>query len=72
MLFFIGLRAMLGQKSKDKEEMGKRGKRKNKWKNKQDTNLVQFSTKTDGKLKKPFENIKLPPPREAQSKPDDI
>jgi hypothetical protein len=62
MLFFIGLKVLLKQKD---EEMGKRrGKRKKKFHIVDDNGLVVI-TNTD-KPKKPFENIKLLPPRDAQ------
>ncbi len=73
MLFFLGLRVMLSQKQKE-EKMGKRGKRgrKGKWQEVDDQLTVKElidSRKKTTKTKKPFEDIKLPPPREAKSKP---
>ena len=76
MVFFLGVRVLLSQKDKETEakdeDMGKRGKRKNKWKNKQKEDsevlaeLISSSSTTDEKPKKPYENYKLPPPRDAQ------
>jgi hypothetical protein len=57
--------------------MGKRGKRgkRNKWQQEVDDQLtvkelINSRKKEKEKNKKPFENIKLPPPREAQRKPE--
>lgn len=76
MLFFAGLRALLHKKD---EDMGKRGKRKRKYKNidhnKEAEALDVMSKeqrKKDKKQKreednrKPFEKIALLPPRDAQ------
>lgn len=72
MLLFLALKALL--KHKD-DEMGKRGKRKNKFKNvnwNKEAEALDITSKEkrkkeeeDSKLK-PFERVKLPPPREAQ------
>ena len=75
MLFFLGLRMMLSQQSKD-NAMGKnkRGKgRKSKWRQDEvDDQLTVNQLIAVDKPKKPFENFKLPPPRDAQRKPDDV
>jgi len=62
MLFFLGLKVLLSQKD---EEMGKRGKRKNKFRIVDENGFVIVNDNSE-KPKKPFENIKLPPPRDAQ------
>ena len=83
MLFFLGVRALLTVKQKQTKEklklkdkiMGKRGKRKNKWQrlNADEYELELMRNEPSKKNeKKPFENIKLPPPRDAQSKPDEV
>ncbi len=72
MLLFLGLKVLLEHKSKDKD-MGKRGKRKNKY-NRQEVDdqreakeLIDKPSKVkDEKPKKPFEGLKLLPPRDAQ------
>lgn len=75
MVFFLGVKVLLSQKDKETEtkdeDMGKRGKRKNKWKNRQKEDsevLAELITSAkDEKPKKPYENFKLPPPRDAQN-----
>ncbi len=73
-LFLIGLKVLLlGQKSKEKTmgkgKRGKRGKR-NRWQEEADDQLTVKNLISEEKPKKPFENIKLLPPRDAQSKPE--
>lgn len=80
MLFFLGLRVLLSQQSKD-DDMGKRSKnRKNKYANKSDAeqelnNVVRKSERQRLReekqeaakaAKKPYEDVVLPPPRDAQ------
>lgn len=70
MLFFLGLRLLLSKQPKDKGMgRGKRSRKRSKynWQENDDQRTVKDLT---AKTKRPFEDIKLPPPRDAQRKPE--
>lgn len=70
MLFFLGLKLLLGQQSKDKKMgRGHRGKRKHNKQEADDQRTVKEII--ESKPKKPFESLKLPPPRDAQEANDE-
>jgi hypothetical protein len=70
MLYFLGLKVLLSQAAQKGEDMGKKNKRKKKYL----SPVEQADQEFAGTIKtlkfeivnKPFENIKLLPPRDAQ------